>query len=77
MAKKIQPVIIRRQRKYEAEYAINDLEARGFEVISPFKQQNPQSEVLHNLLFEQRRFKVKEGEIGVLLILIYESKIER
>ncbi|MEK4535643.1 MULTISPECIES: hypothetical protein [Peribacillus] len=37
MAKKIQPVIIRRQRKYEAEQAINDLEARGFEVISPFK----------------------------------------
>ncbi|KON68608.1 hypothetical protein AKG34_07125 [Peribacillus butanolivorans] len=70
MAKKIQPVIIRRQRKYEAEQAIND-------VISPFKQQNPQSEVLHNLLFEQRRFKVKEGEIGVLLILIYVSKIER
>ncbi|KQU19190.1 hypothetical protein ASG65_24670 [Bacillus sp. Leaf13] len=60
MAKKIQPVIIRRQRKYEAEQAINDLEARGFEVISPFKQQNPQAEVLHNLSFEQRRFKVED-----------------
>lgn len=58
MVKKIQPVIIRRQRK--AEQAINDLEARGFEVTSPFKQQNPQSEVLHNHLFEQRRFKVED-----------------
>ncbi|MFB7642380.1 hypothetical protein [Peribacillus butanolivorans] len=37
MAKKIQPVIIRRQRKYEAD---NDLEERGFEVISPLKRQN-------------------------------------
>jgi hypothetical protein len=57
MAKKIQPVIIRRQRKYEAD---NDLVARGFEIISPLKQQNPQSEVLHNLSFEQRRFKVED-----------------
>ncbi|MFF5400248.1 hypothetical protein ACFY5J_22560 [Peribacillus butanolivorans] len=53
-------MVIIRRRKYEAEQAINDLEARGFEVISPLKQQNPQSEVLHNLSFDKRRFKVED-----------------
>ncbi|KON68625.1 hypothetical protein AKG34_07250 [Peribacillus butanolivorans] len=60
MSRHMQPIIFRRQRKYEAEQAIKDLEARGFEVISPLKQQNPQSEVPHNLSFEQRRFKVED-----------------
>lgn len=60
MAKKVQPVIIRRQRKKEAEQAIKDLLARGFEIVSPLKQENPQSEVLHNLTFEQRRFPVED-----------------
>lgn len=32
------PVVIRRQRKYEAEQAIRDLEARGFEVIFPLTE---------------------------------------
>lgn len=60
MAKKVQPVIIRRQRKKEAEQAIKDLLARGFEIVSPLKQENPQSEVLHNHTFEQRRFPVED-----------------
>lgn len=60
MAKKVQPVIIRRQRKKEAEQAIKDLLARGFEIVSPLKQENLQSEVLHNLTFEQRRFPVED-----------------
>ncbi|MBK5459199.1 MULTISPECIES: hypothetical protein [unclassified Peribacillus] len=60
MSRHMQPIIIRRQRKYDVEQDIKDLEARGFEVISPLKQQNPQSEVLHNLSFEQRRFKVED-----------------
>ncbi|MGE7766643.1 hypothetical protein [Peribacillus sp. NPDC096540] len=60
MAKQIQPVIIRRQRKHEAEQAIKDLLARGFEIVSPLKQEKPQSEVLHNLTFEQRRFPVED-----------------
>lgn len=33
MATKIQEVTINRKRKYEAEQAIRDLEARGFEVV--------------------------------------------
>ncbi|MFI8492201.1 hypothetical protein ACIGC1_04710 [Peribacillus butanolivorans] len=60
MAKKIQPVIIRRQRKHEAEQAIKDLLVRGFEIISPLKQESPQSEVLHKHSFEQKRFKVED-----------------
>lgn len=31
-------VTIRRQRKYEAEQAIKDLEERGFEVIDPLRE---------------------------------------
>ncbi|MGE6611891.1 hypothetical protein ACQKFG_15325 [Peribacillus sp. NPDC076916] len=60
MARQIQPVIIRRQRKHEAEQAIKDLLARGFEVVSPLKQEKPQSEILHNFTFEQRRFPVED-----------------
>ncbi|MES1038977.1 hypothetical protein [Peribacillus simplex] len=58
MAQQMQPVIIRRQKKHEAEQAIKDLLARGFEIVSPLKQEKPQSEILHNLTFEQRRFPV-------------------
>ncbi|WP_458352802.1 hypothetical protein [Peribacillus frigoritolerans] len=43
-----------------AEQAIKDLVARGFKIVSPLKQENPQSEVLHNLTFEQRRFPVED-----------------
>ncbi len=60
MARQMKPVIIRRQWKHEAEEAIKDLEARGFEVVSPLKQEKPQSEILHNLTFEQRRFPVED-----------------
>ncbi|USK66285.1 hypothetical protein [Peribacillus frigoritolerans] len=60
MARQMQPVIIRRQKKHEAEQAIKDLEARGFEVVSPLKQVMPQSEVLSNYSFEQKRFQVED-----------------
>lgn len=60
MARQMQPVIIRRQKKHEAEQAIKDLEARGFEIVSPLKQENPQSEVLSNYSFEQKRFQVED-----------------
>lgn len=36
--KKMQPVTIHRQRKEEAEQAIRDLEARGFEIIFPLTE---------------------------------------
>ena len=60
MGKQIQPVIIRRQRKHEAEQAIKDLLVRGFEIISPLKQESPQSEVLNHYSFEQKRYQVKD-----------------
>jgi hypothetical protein len=60
MARQIQPVIIRRQRKHEAEQAIKDLIARGFEVISPLRQENINSEVLNLYSFEQKRFRVED-----------------
>lgn len=60
MTKQIQPVIIRRQRKYEAQQAIKDLLARGFEVISPLRQESPQSEVLNHYSFEQKRYQVED-----------------
>lgn len=60
MTKQMQPVIIRRQKKHEAEQAIKDLLARGFEVVSPLKQEMPQSEVLSNYSFEQKRFQVED-----------------
>lgn len=60
MSRQMKPVIIRRQKKHEAEQAIRDLLARGFEVVSPLKQENPQSEVLSNYSFEQKRFQVED-----------------
>ena len=38
MAKVMQPVVIHRQQKHEAEQAIKDLEARGYEVIFPLTE---------------------------------------
>ncbi|WML38684.1 hypothetical protein RCG19_15965 [Neobacillus sp. OS1-2] len=38
MKKKDFPIIIRRQRKYEAEQAIKDLEARGFILVYPLTE---------------------------------------
>ncbi|MBL3644014.1 hypothetical protein JMN23_16800 [Bacillus sp. RHFB] len=60
MANKVQPVIIRRQRKNEAEQAIKDLLARGFEIVSPLKQEGPLSEVLNNYSFEQKGFQIED-----------------
>ncbi|PJN91382.1 hypothetical protein CVN76_05290 [Bacillus sp. mrc49] len=60
MARQMQPVIIRRQRKHEAEQAIKDLLSRGFEIVSPLKQESPQSEVLNIYSFEQKRFQVED-----------------
>jgi hypothetical protein len=60
MVKKVQPVIVRRQRKKEAEQAIKDLLARGFEIVSPLKQESPLSEVFNNYSFEQKRFQVED-----------------
>ena len=57
-AKQIQPGVIRRQRKHEAEQAIKDLLMRGFEIISPLKQEGQQSEVLNHYSFEQKRYQV-------------------
>jgi hypothetical protein len=34
----MRPIVIHRQRKYEAEQAISDLEKRGFEVIFPLTE---------------------------------------
>jgi hypothetical protein len=36
--KRMQPVTIHRQHKHEAEQAIKDLEARGFEIIFPLTE---------------------------------------
>lgn len=36
--KPIVPIVIRRQKKEEAEQAIRDLEERGFEVVFPLKE---------------------------------------
>ncbi|MDF2789240.1 MAG: hypothetical protein K0S80_2338 [Neobacillus sp.] len=34
----MRPVVIHRQRKHEAEQAITDLEARGFELVYPLTE---------------------------------------
>ncbi|AOH53333.1 hypothetical protein ABE28_003135 [Peribacillus muralis] len=57
---KVQPVVIRRQQKHEAEQAIEDLLVRGFEIVSSLKQENQQSEVLNIYSFEQKRFQVED-----------------
>ncbi|MFJ7756298.1 hypothetical protein ACQKGI_20100 [Peribacillus muralis] len=60
MTKKVQPVIIRRQKKHEAEQAIKHLIERGFEIVSPLKQENPRSEILSIYSFEQKRFQEED-----------------
>ncbi|WP_110928399.1 hypothetical protein [Bacillus massiliglaciei] len=53
MASYTQPVFIRRRKKSEAEQAINDLLARGFELVTPLRQEMA-SEKLDQYSFEKR-----------------------
>ncbi|MEH7392429.1 hypothetical protein [Bacillus sp. JJ1474] len=50
------PVTIRRQRKYEAEQAIKDLEARGFEVIYPLTELSRDGKLFDRDSFNRKIF---------------------
>ena len=38
MGKVMQPIVISRRQKHEAEQAIKDLQARGFEIVAPLRE---------------------------------------
>ncbi|MEH7521983.1 hypothetical protein V7149_01670 [Bacillus sp. JJ1503] len=50
------PVTIRRQRKYEAEQAIKDLEARGFKVIYPLTEHSREGKLFDRDSFNRKIF---------------------
>lgn len=56
-------IIIHRQRKYEAEQAINDLEKRGYELVYPLTEQKK----------EGRNFTT-DGYRSIFLENTYSSK---
>lgn len=56
MARQMQPVIIHRQRKREAEQAIADLERRGFEIIFPLTEFPSQGKLFDRDSYNRRIF---------------------
>jgi hypothetical protein len=50
------PVTIHRQRKHEAEQAIRDLEARGFEVIYPLTEYSRDGKLFDRDSFNRKIF---------------------
>ena len=50
------PVVIRRQRKHEAEQAIKDLEARGFELIYPLTELSREGKLFDRDSFNRKIF---------------------
>lgn len=52
----MQPVIIRRQRKHEAEQAIDDLTRRGFEIVFPLTEFSRDGKVFDRDSFNRKNF---------------------
>ncbi|MEK5173209.1 hypothetical protein NST63_08450 [Heyndrickxia sp. FSL W8-0496] len=52
----MRPVVIRRRRKHEAEQAISDLEARGFEIIYPLTEISSSGKIFDRDSFNRKIF---------------------
>lgn len=50
------PVIISRQRKHEAEQAVRDLEARGYEVVYPLTEHSRDGKIFDRNSFNRQIF---------------------